>query len=136
MTDRSTQKTECQVFSPVFRIGSAHSLNRRRVLPPGSLGSGGGHTHCGGPNSDYGTHTVVLYVQYNPSTHWSHTLPWWLGGEEGKDDRKQNTTAPLPLYSQSPWHLNHTSVEIYEYCCSKKVFGFFLKLSCQVVCAF
>jgi hypothetical protein len=25
-------------------------------------------------------------------------LPWWLGGERGKDDRKQNTLAPLSTY--------------------------------------
>ncbi len=49
-----------------------HPLIRKRVLPP-PLGSRG-ETHSlagegvGGPNSDEGTDTLVLYV-YNPSTH-------------------------------------------------------------------
>jgi hypothetical protein len=53
-------------FSPVVRIGSAHPLSHRRVLPP-PLVPGGGEG-VGGPNSDEGTNTGVLYVQYNPST--------------------------------------------------------------------
>jgi hypothetical protein len=33
---------------------------------------------------------------------WSQTLPWWLGGRRGKDDRKKNTMAPLiKIFSSS-----------------------------------
>ncbi len=43
-------------------------LTRRRVNPPPPFGSGGGtHSHAGevvGDNSDEGTDTVVLLVQY------------------------------------------------------------------------
>ncbi len=28
----------------------------------------------------------------------SQTLPWWLGGRRGKDDRKQNTLPPVGLH--------------------------------------
>jgi hypothetical protein len=38
----ATKYTECQAFSPVFRIGSPRPLTHKRVLPP--FGSRGGHT--------------------------------------------------------------------------------------------
>ncbi len=53
---------ECQAFSPVDRIGSAHTLNRRRVWPP--LVPGGRHSLAwmvvDGPNSDEWTDTLVI----------------------------------------------------------------------------
>jgi len=36
----------------------------------------------------------TLSVKSREMTRRSQTLPWWLG-EEGKDDRKQYTLAPL-----------------------------------------
>ncbi len=53
---------EYQCFCPFVGIGSPHPLPRKRVwLPP--IGY-----KCGGPNSDEGAETLVLYVNYNPST--------------------------------------------------------------------
>jgi hypothetical protein len=67
--------TDCQAFYPVVRIGSPHSLTRKRVLllPHGSMG--GNTLACGGggvrgPNSDDGTDILAVYVGllYNPAT--------------------------------------------------------------------
>jgi hypothetical protein len=45
------------------------------------------------------TRDTVL-VKSREMTGRSQTLPWWMGGGggRGKDDRKQNTLAPLALY--------------------------------------
>ncbi len=38
----------------------------------------------------------TMSVKTREMTGRAQTLPWWLGGRRGKDDRKQNTFAPLP----------------------------------------
>jgi hypothetical protein len=49
---------KCKAFCTFVGIGSSHLLNRKRVcLPPSGEGAGG-------PNSDDGTDTLVLYVLY------------------------------------------------------------------------
>ncbi len=73
---------ECQAFSPVVRIGSAHPFTRRRVWPPplvpGGGGGGGGTLACwkgwalGGLNSDEGT--LVLWVC--PSRNQIKPIKW------------------------------------------------------------
>jgi len=61
-----TEETECKAFSPVVRIGSAHSLTRSRVLhpPPPIWFWRGAYSLAGeevrGPKSDEGTDTFVL----------------------------------------------------------------------------
>ncbi len=38
-----------------------------------------------------------MLVKSRERTGRTQTLPWWLGGEVGKDDIKPNTLAPLEL---------------------------------------
>ncbi len=38
----------------------------------------------------------TVLVKSREMTGWTQTLSWWQGRERGKDDRKQNTLAPLP----------------------------------------
>ncbi len=72
-----TPSAEFQTFCPVGRIGYPHPLTHKGVLlpppltpPPGPWGE----THSlaeegvGGPDSDEGSHTLAVYVYYNPST--------------------------------------------------------------------
>ncbi len=37
---------------------------------------------------------TVLVMRWD-MTGWTQTLPWWLGGRRGEDDRKQNAFAPM-----------------------------------------
>ncbi len=44
----------------------------------------------------------TVLVKSIEMTSRSQTLPWWLGEGRGKDDRKQNTLAPLSLIISLP----------------------------------
>jgi hypothetical protein len=71
-----TEYKECQAFCLFVWIGPPHP--QASVAPP-PLGPRG-ETHwlagegVGGPNSNEGTDTLVLYVYYNPSTACQHCL--------------------------------------------------------------
>ncbi len=43
----------------------------------------------------------TFLVNSRQITSMSQTLPWWLGVRRGKDDRKQNTLAPLDMFSKA-----------------------------------
>jgi len=42
----------------------------------------------------------TVLVKSREMIGWTQTLPWWQGRERGKDDRKQNTWAPLPAIEE------------------------------------
>jgi hypothetical protein len=73
-SDYSILYIKYQRFCPFIGIGSPHSPPplEANVSPPhlGPRGQGGATFACGvgvgGPNSDEGTDTLVLYVCYNP----------------------------------------------------------------------
>jgi hypothetical protein len=81
--------TECQAFFPVVRIEfPTPSPEREYIAPPPIWVQGGRHSHNlrgrvvgGGPNSDEGADTLVLYVYYSPSTVLLH--PTYLVSGEG-----------------------------------------------------
>jgi hypothetical protein len=72
---RTKEYTECQAFCPVIRIGSTPHPHPSECCSP-SWVQGGNTLACGGggeggPNSDEGSDTWVLYVSYNSSTAWT-----------------------------------------------------------------
>jgi hypothetical protein len=48
------------------------------------------------------TRDTVLVKSGEMTVYRSQTLTWWLGGSRGKDDRMQNTLAPLVHGMQEP----------------------------------
>ena len=95
-TITSIERTECQAFSPVVRIGSPAPSTASECCSPFGSGGGGGHTRLrergwgGVANSDEGTDTLVLKVKYNPSMLSSIFI------NRSEQNSKWSSTVPVP----------------------------------------
>ncbi len=100
----STEQTECQAFSPVVLIGSAHLLTRMRVLlcplVPGGTHSLAGEG-VGGPNSDdrSAPGQTLWYSRYNTT----------MGERVGTTPKKSMVFGYSLLLFQDRGLLTHTS---------------------------